>query len=94
MAEHIICFAAVAGVLVLRARSRFGHNAIDSGLQAHRTFILNPVIYCSISAFVVMNSATKHPEEGMLIILLNVLGIAVYKSGWWQRLVRVGTELG
>jgi hypothetical protein len=80
MAEHIICFGAVAGVLVLRARLRPGHHAIDSGLPVHRTFILNPIIYCAISAFVVVNSAVKHAEHGILIALFTLLGVAVYKS--------------
>jgi hypothetical protein len=91
MAEYVMCFAAVAGVLVLRVRSR----SIEPGPgpPIYRTFILNPVLYCVLSVFVVARSAVKHPVQGLVIFVFNGIGVAVYKSRWWQRFVRIGKDL-
>jgi hypothetical protein len=80
MAESVVTFAAVAGVLVLRAR---GH--VETGTRIHRTWIINPLIYCAVIAFVFVRSAVKHPVEGIVIVIFNLAGMVVYRLRLWER---------
>lgn len=79
MAESIMLFAAVAGVLVLRRRAR----NIDPISLGYRTHVLNPIIYCVVSAVVVVRSVVRHPGQGVVIFIFNSVGLGVYRFKKW-----------
>jgi hypothetical protein len=88
MAESVTLFAAVAGVLVLRSRAH-----VDTDPPTHRTWALNPIIYCTVIAAVFVRSAVKHPIEGIVIVIFNLIGTGVYKLRSLQRSVRIENGL-
>jgi hypothetical protein len=99
MAEYAILFSAVAGILVLRYRTRFAKSScdassVDSGpLIHHRTYIINPLVYCTVSAFVVVRSAAKHPFMVIVIVIFYGVGLGVYRlRRLWQSREAVGTR--
>ncbi|KAI9768621.1 MAG: hypothetical protein M1840_004818 [Geoglossum simile] len=91
MAEYVMLFSAVAGILVLRYRSRFAGSSCNPSpidpipLIHHRTYIINPLIYCIVSAFVIIRSAAKHPLMVIAIVVFYGVGLGVYRSrNLWQ----------
>jgi hypothetical protein len=92
MAESVTLFVAVAGVLVLRERAD-----VESSITTHRTWIINPLTYCTVIAAVFVRSAVKHPIEGVLIVIFNLVGMGVYRVRWCKEPVgmeRMGQSEG
>jgi hypothetical protein len=86
MVEYVVYLTTVSGVLVLRFRSRSADKEPHSGL--YRTSIFNPLIFCCVSALLVIRSAIAHMLQALIIILLFGTISLVYQSRWWQKLVR------
>ncbi|KAL3425178.1 amino acid permease [Phlyctema vagabunda] len=76
MAESTTVCASVLGVLVLRARPN-----PDENPSGYRTFISNPIIFCSLSVAVVIRSALEHPIQGVIIVAFYISGFSAY---WWH----------
>ena|SRR5579862_10051425 len=101
MAEHAMLFSAVAGILVLRYRARFAKSSWNASsaepapLTHHRTYIINPLVYCTVSAFVVLRSAAKHSFMVIAIVIFYGVGLGVYRSRrLWQSHEGIGTRSG
>ena len=86
MAEYIIYFATVLGVLVLRHSSSPGMP--KTALAHYSTSIFNPLIFCSVSILVVARSAIAHPMQIVAIFAFFGCGYLIYRSHWWWRFVR------
>ena len=65
LADGIILWIAVACVLVLRFAK---DPPLDSGAPIYRAPIINPIIYCSASGFVLIRSATNHWTQALLVL--------------------------
>lgn len=90
MAESLTLFAAVAGVLVLRLRP----HSTNEGLSNYpRMRIFNSIIYCTVIAVVIVQSAIEHPVQEVIIIAFHCVGMVVYKLGWLHKPVKAGPGL-
>src|SRR5215471_3430577 len=85
MAEYLIYFATVSGVLVLRRHSR--HFTVVGAAPPYRTSLINPVLFCFASAVIVARSAIAHVMQIVVIVLFFGCGTTIYRLSWWQRLV-------
>lgn len=65
-------FLAVLGVFILRRQG----NPSDSGF---RTWTANPIIFCILSAFLVVRGIITDPIQGLVLIVLTIIGIFVGK---------------
>lgn len=86
MVEYVVYFTTVSGLLLLRFRSRFADKEPPIGL--YHTSIFNPLIFCCVTALVVIRSAVAHVLQALIIIALFGVFSLVYQSRWWQKLVR------
>lgn len=82
MAEAIILSATVAGVVVLRFRSHL--DAHDARPSFYHTLITNPLIFCVVSAAIVVRSTIEHPIQGSIIATFYVCGYTAYKWRSWS----------
>ena len=74
MADNIICWVTVIGIPMLRILERRMPSP-KAEPTATRTSILNPIIFCAASGFVVIQSALVHWIDGLILICFIVGGI-------------------
>ena len=85
MVEYAIYFVTACGLLKIRWYPR--STQLDLSGVSYKTSILNPVIFCSISGFIALQSAVSHWVAALAVCFFLATGTALYKSPWWQRLV-------
>jgi L-type amino acid transporter 6 len=66
--EYLFFFFAVLGVFILRTRSH-REEAI------HRTWSLNPVIFCFVSGFLVVRGISTDPLQGLTLLVIILVGL-------------------
>ena len=88
--EYTLCFLTMAGLLRVRARK----NPLEPEHPGpiYRVHILNPLIFCVVSGFIVVRSAYNHLIQALFIFGFYLCGIFLYKSTWWQRIVIQGDD--
>jgi len=84
MVEYVVYLVAVSGVLLIRFRPRPADKEPGSGI--YRTPIFNPIIFCSVTALIVLRSAVAHVLQALLIILIFGTGSIIYRSSWWRKM--------
>ena len=89
MTEYTFYFATVCGLLKIRSESQRGR--VGTRQSSYHTHIATPLLFCGVSAFIVVRSALSHWLIALTICCFLVSGIALYKSIWWQRLVMDGS---
>lgn len=80
MTEYLFYFITVLGVLVLRRQS-------TPASVGYRTSILNPLLFCFVSAMIVARNAISQLTQVVLIAIFFALGATIYRMSWWQRFV-------
>jgi len=86
MVEYVVYLATISGCLLFRFRSRSEDK--EPRDEFYRTPIFNPLIFCCVSALIVIRSAIAHVLQALIIILFFGIGSLIYRSKWWQKLVR------
>lgn len=75
LAEYSCFLAAVFGLLLMRRRE--AATAETTG-HKHRTWIGNPLIFTSVSAFLVLRAVMTDPLQGLAIVSVIGSGIAAF----------------
>lgn len=88
MTEYTVYFATVCGLLKLRFNSR--PSPLDLGGASYRTPIMNPIIFCGVTLFITVQSTLSHGLVALIIFCMLASGTIVYRSLWWQQLVKCG----
>ena len=89
MTEYTFYFATVCGLLKIRFESQ--RSRVGNGQSSYRTHVATPVLFCGVSAFIVIRSALSHWLVALTICCFLISGTALYRSLWWQRLVMDGS---
>lgn len=75
LAEYSCFLAAVFGLLLMR---RHEAATAETTAHKHRTWIGNPLIFTSISTFLVLRAVMTDPLQGLAIVSVLASGIAAF----------------
>ncbi|KAJ4396507.1 hypothetical protein N0V93_000726 [Gnomoniopsis smithogilvyi] len=73
LAEYSCFLAAVVGLLLMRRRE-----VAEMTTHRHRTWIGNPLIFTSVSAFLVLRAVITDPLQGLAIVSVLASGVAAF----------------
>lgn len=84
VAGYTFYFLTVLGLIVLRVREPYLE-------RPYRTWISTPIIFCCVSLFLLSRSVFKQPEQTLIVVGFEVVGIGVY---YWRVRGRGGKRKG
>lgn len=80
--EYFWFMMSVLGILVLRRAEKYQPNGTAS---RYNTWIGNPVIFASVSALLIFRGVVAEPLQGLAILVVGLVGLAVFYSRFGLR---------
>lgn len=91
LAEYSCFLAAVVGLLLMRRREAAAGGMTATARRYH-TWIGNPLIFTSVSAFLVLRAVMTDPLQGLAIVSVLASGVAAFGLRFGFRIL-LGTSV-
>lgn len=84
LAEYSCFLAAVSGLLLMRRREAVAAAVGETTAPRYRTWIGNPMIFTSVSAFLVLEAVVTDGLQGLALVSVAASGVLAYcvRFGW------------
>ncbi|KAI0129942.1 large neutral amino acids transporter small subunit 1 [Xylariales sp. AK1849] len=82
IAEYFFFLMSVLGILVLREAEK---NKANGPVSKYNTWIGNPIIFAVVSSLLILRGIITEPFQGLAILLVGLLGLAVFYSRFGLR---------
>ena len=79
ISEYLFFLITVLGIFFIRRRAGFH--------TSHRTWTINPIVFCAFSAFLVVRGIISDSKQGLMILILAIIGLVIYRLHFARELV-------